>query len=501
MELILLHTNDTHGHLKPIPTPDGTSQGGYARRATFVQRQRAENPNTLLLDAGDFYQGSRFWHEFKGQPDIRLMNTLRYDAATIGNHDFDGGLELLARRLREARFPILCANFHVESNHILHNLWQPYVILNTHGLRVAVLGLTIDALELYPQAFREQVRITPAIETARTLLPELRRQADVVILLSHLGHLGDVALAEAVAGFDLIIGGHTHTALEQPLWVNDTPIVRGIVGNSSIGRSVLQVEPGNAARLRAYALHPLGEEIPGNAAIEAEVEQWEGQLPPERVLGHLQDALDTRSEVKGSGENRAGNFFADALLAYFAEQVDLAFVHMGTLRGDRLYGPGVFTNHDLSEYHPFDNPPILMEITAPQLKFILERGVSALPTPVGTFLSHAGLKVWVDLNQPAQQIDPNHPHLLHPGSRIVRAEFNGATIDFSDEQRTFRIVCDGYMGRGGSGYFILKHAANIRVYEYGASQALTWYLRLFSPVAVPLGGRIIIQGQTSTDTA
>lgn len=195
MELIILHSNDTHGHLLPLPTAEGISLGGYARRRAFVSQQRAAHQNVLLLDAGDFYQGSRYWHAFQGEPDIELMNLLGYDAASIGNHDFDGGLDLLSQRLTEASFPVLCANMTVGASDTLNGQWQPYILKGIGGFRVAIFSLLVEHLQLYPPEFAARVQRHAILDTARDLVAELRQTADFVILLSHLGHDDDVALA------------------------------------------------------------------------------------------------------------------------------------------------------------------------------------------------------------------------------------------------------------------------------------------------------------------
>jgi len=492
LKLIILHSNDTHGQLLPLPTEDGALLGGYARRATFIRQQREAHPHLLLLDAGDFYQGTRYWHAFQGEADIELMNHLRYDAAALGNHDADGGVAVLAARLKQAQFPVLCANMRFPAKHLLADAWTPYVIKSIGGVKVAIFSLLIDTMLLYPPKFQAAVQVTPFIEAARALISTLRQRADVLIHLSHLGHLADVELLETLNGIDLVIGGHTHTSLPEPVVVNGAPLLRSLAGGQLMGRLELEVLPGQKPQLQNYRLLPLDDSFVDDPVAAAIVEKWRQKLPPERVLGQLLTPLDTRSKIKGGGESAAGNFFADAMLAYFNNQADLSFVHMGTLRGDRIYPAGNFTNHDLSEYHPFDNTPMLMTITAPQLKIILERGVRELPFTVGAFLSPAGLRVMIDPNRPAQAVDPNHPRILFPGRRVLRAEFRGKAIDFSDARRTFNIVTDGYMGRGGAGYFTLKEAKNIRQAPVSASDVLKWYLATFSPIDPSPDGRISI---------
>lgn len=487
IELYLLHTNDVHGYITPMPQPDGRGLGGYARRATLVARLRHRNKAVLLLDAGDYYQGSRYWHAFHGQPDILLMNALGYDAATLGNHDFDGGLDTLAKRLKEARFPVLSANFHVPADHPLAGLWRPWVLLHAGEVRVALFGLTIETPELYPKAFFEQGGyITPYLETATQLVPTLRKQADVVVLLSHLGQLGDEDVAANVPGIDLIIGGHNHHPLTTPLLVNGVPIVRGPVGAPALSETRLAVTPGQAAKLVSHQQHPLDERIPPQPAIQAEIDRW--ALPPAKVLGQLGDALDTRTEVKCVGENRAGNFFTDALMAFYAGQADLALIHMGSLRGDRVYPTGAFTEADLLEFYPFNNRPVIVQMTAPQLKQVLEHGMSTLPVPTGIFLTYSGLRVLADTSRPAEVLQDGR--VLFPGERIVSAKLDGQEIDFGDARRTFRVLCDDYIAAGGNGYLTMRQAKVLYRSSEGAQRALRATLERHHPLRVPLDGRL-----------
>ncbi|MBV7327597.1 metallophosphoesterase [Chloroflexi bacterium TSY] len=337
MELIILHNNDTHGYLTPLPAPDGETLGGYARRATFIAQQRAAHPHLLLLDAGDFYQGSRYWHAFRGEPDIALMNQLGYDAAALGNHDFDGGLDLLNQRLTEANFPLLCANFIPRADHLLANKWKPYVIHERAGCRIAIFSLLFDDIHLYPPEFATAIERRPILETAATLTHYLRKRANMVILLSHLGQDGDIEIAKQIDNIDLIVGGHSHTPLHEILWVDETPIVRGTVGTQFMGRVRAEIEPNKAPVIHDYRLIPLDSSVDDDPAIAANLGIWQAKLPAEQIVGYLSTPIDTRHEVKGVGESAAGNLYVDALLAFaqanVQTDVELAFAHMGTLTG------------------------------------------------------------------------------------------------------------------------------------------------------------------------
>ncbi|MEM7531793.1 MAG: 5'-nucleotidase C-terminal domain-containing protein [Chloroflexota bacterium] len=509
MELVILHSNDTHGHLKPLPSPTPTmpqrTLGGYARRATFIAQQRAMHPNVLLLDAGDFYQGSRYWHAFDGEPDIELMNALQYDVASLGNHDFDGGFELLGARLQQANFPILCANMRVQADHPLSGCWQSSIIKeladeNGDVLRVGIFGLLIDLPQLYPPGFTDHVTCLPIVETAQEMVRSLRLQCDVIIFLSHLGGEDDVEMAQAVDGIDLIIGGHSHTELEEILWVNHTPIVRSIAGTQKMGRVQLSVTVGECPTITSYQLFPLDDRYADDPNTSSLLATWDAKLPPERVLGQLITPLDTRTESKAAGESAAGNFYVDALLTYgqWAAKAQpthypnptIAIAHMGTIRGDRVYAAGDFTNHDLGEYHPFPNPPLIRELTAPQLKKLLEQGASKLPQAHSIFLSFAALTAVIDISRQPQIIDIYNERIVQAGERVVSAAYQGQPIDFSDEQQTFIVILDGFMGKGVATYFFLKESPLLVKFDTLGSEVVTWYLTHHSPIRAAVEGRI-----------
>ena len=190
---------------------------------------RQEHPDMLLFDGGDFSQGTPYYNLFRGELEVQMMNLMRYDAVTIGNHEFDFGLENMARLYRMARFPVVCANYDVKGT-VLEGLVKPYVVLERGGLRIGVFGLS-PQLEGLVQASRcEGVVYQDPVATAQAVVDTLRgaERCDVVICLSHLGLLGidsevpgDEVLAARTRGIDLILGGHTHTFLEQPAWLPD----------------------------------------------------------------------------------------------------------------------------------------------------------------------------------------------------------------------------------------------------------------------------------------
>lgn len=224
--ITILHTNDVHSHIDPFPTnhSEYPNLGGLARRATLVEQIRQENPNTLLLDAGDIFQGTPYFNFYGGELEFKLMSMLKYDAATIGNHDFDNGIEGLYAQLPNANFQFLSANYDF-SNTIMDGQVKPYTTYLLNGVKVGVFGLGI-ALEglVTKKLYKETVYLEP-IEIAQGISNTLKKEekCDLVICLSHLGYSyknlqlpDDLKLAAATEDIDLIIGGHTHTFLEKP---------------------------------------------------------------------------------------------------------------------------------------------------------------------------------------------------------------------------------------------------------------------------------------------
>lgn len=257
--LTILHTNDVHSRLDPFPM-DGSrnaGKGGVARRATLLEQIRQQEKNVLLFDAGDIFQGTPYFNLYKGEPEILAMNQLGYDAATIGNHDFDGGLANMVTQFGKARFPMLIANYDFK-NTDLNGHTVPNQVFVKDGIRVGVFGLGIRPEGLIPKvAYRETVYLDP-IETATEQVRHLREQkkCDYVVCLSHLGYkyesptlISDTVLAGKTRGIDLIIGGHTHTFLEAPVAVNNldgAPVWVNQVGFAGInlGRIDLTFERG-----------------------------------------------------------------------------------------------------------------------------------------------------------------------------------------------------------------------------------------------------------------
>lgn len=219
-QLLILHTNDTHSCVLPLnPNLADTmlaGRGGFLRRAAMIDQMRKEYKDLLLLDSGDFSQGSPYYTMFKGDVETELMNIMGYDAATIGNHEFDFGLENMARIFRKAKFPIVCANYDFTGT-VVEGLVKPYVIIKRKGVKIGIFGLSPKLDGLVMASTCAGVRYSDPIKTANAVADKLKNEekCDVVICLSHLGWdeagLNDMEMMAKTRNIDLVLGGHSHS--------------------------------------------------------------------------------------------------------------------------------------------------------------------------------------------------------------------------------------------------------------------------------------------------
>ena len=224
-QLFILHTSDTHSRIEPISAEaadEYAGMGGVVRRAGFVKQFRGKHPDMLLLDCGDISQGTPYYNFFKGELEVKMMNLMGYDAMTIGNHEFDFGLENMAELFRMADFPVVCSNYDVTGT-VLEGLVKPYITLVREGVKIGIFGLAPKMEGLVQADKCEGIVYNDPIVAAQEVTDLLRTKegCDVVICLSHLGfrlknEVCDEKLAAATRGIDVILGGHSHTFMEKP---------------------------------------------------------------------------------------------------------------------------------------------------------------------------------------------------------------------------------------------------------------------------------------------
>lgn len=238
-KLTILHTNDVHSHIDPFPEDDprNPNQGGAARRAVIIENIRKEEPNVLLLDAGDIFQGTPYFNYYGGELEFKLMSMMQYDLATLGNHDFDNGIDGFYAQLPHAKFDFVSANYDFK-NTILDQIVKPYKTFKKAGVKIGVFGLGVELDGLVDKKLYKETVYNDPLEVTKDIVRQLKEdeKCDLIICLSHLGFkyrnepnkICDILLAQQTKDIDLIIGGHTHTFLDKP-----------VIKKNSIGKEVI----------------------------------------------------------------------------------------------------------------------------------------------------------------------------------------------------------------------------------------------------------------------
>ncbi|RJP21605.1 MAG: bifunctional metallophosphatase/5'-nucleotidase [Candidatus Omnitrophota bacterium] len=343
--LTLLHTNDFHAWL----LPDEQGRGGAAIIAGYYKNVRAQESNVLILDAGDMISGTPISSLFKGDPIYRVLNHWGIDAAALGNHDFDYGWQRMKTYREIASFPFLCANAFVAgsdgANHLLAD--AEYKIFSFGALRVGVIGVIAEWTPTMTvrDAVRD-VKFIPSIDTLKRLVPLVSNQADLVVVLSHVGFEHDQKIAKETPDIDLIIGGHSHTLLKEFVKINDTIIVQAGEKGRFVGRIDLEADTAaNQFVGFTYRVLPVDANLsPPDPDTEAIVREWENKVS--EVVDHpLGEATETLSK---------NDMILLAKLAFLeATGADYAFHNSGGTRGGLPQGP--FTSRAIWNLFPFEN--------------------------------------------------------------------------------------------------------------------------------------------------
>lgn len=257
-QIMILHTNDTHSTIEPVSkfskVKEAAGKAGCVRRATMVKQLREQNPDILLFDSGDFSQGSTFYTMYKGDVEVGLMNIMGYDAATIGNHEFDFGLDNLARLARQAKFPIVCSNCDFTGTPC-QDVIKKYCVVVRDGVRIGVFGLTPKIEGLVMKENIAGVKYIDPIQATKEMVSVLRdkERCDIVVCLSHLGwklapeYIDDQVLISSTTGIDIVLGGHSHTYMKEMEWVDNAegksiPVDQNGKHGAFVGKITLKLE-------------------------------------------------------------------------------------------------------------------------------------------------------------------------------------------------------------------------------------------------------------------
>lgn len=438
--LRILHINDFHGFVHPSHTPGMQEPlGGAAQLAEQIGRLRAENPS-ILLSAGDMIQGDSWANLTSGASVIELMNVMKFDAMTTGNHEFDFGQDVLKQRIAQASFPVLAANVSG-----LEGL-KPYTIIERGGLRIAVIGLvTEDTPETSHPDNTRGLHFTKPLARALELVRQLRSQADLIVLLTHVGHGEDRTLAEAMAGplsaaphnsmkmgNVLIVGGHSHTRVEHPTRIGTSCVAQAWEHGKTLGVIDVTVEAGRIVACDGHLEEIRTGNAPGDPVVAALVKRYDDQIQATlgRVVG--QTGVDLVQEGIRQRETNLGNLVADIVRQ--SAGADAAIINGGSIRTGLRRGS--ITMQDIYSVLPFNNYIVAVRFSGRQLRDTLEHGVSGVERSEGRFPQVSGLRFVFDPAKPA-------------GQRVGEISVGGKPLD---ERQEYTIATLDFMAAGGDGY-------------------------------------------------
>jgi len=469
VRITFLHTNDFY-EMAPI---EGI--GGFAPLMTLLKRERAAAEHSVTTFGGDLISPSLMSGVTRGAHMIELMNAVGLDVAVIGNHEFDFGPDVAARRIAESRFTWLGSNVTGPDGEPPLGL-AGTLMRRAGGLNIGFLGLifpgTAQASSPGPD-----VRFHGVMETARRTVAALRRDgADIVVALTHLELADDKRLAREVSGIDLILAGHDHIALTTI--ENGVPIHQAGADAHYLGVVELAVETGGETLTVTPSWRlATTRDVPPDASIAQIVDRYAARMDAElnRPIATTTVALDTRHQIVRTREAAFGNLVAEAMRV--ATGADAALTNGGGIRGNRIYAPGTtLTAKAIMRELPFGNLVVMLELTGTELRQALEHAVSGPAGENGGFLHIAGMRVAYDPARPS-------------GDRVTTLNVGGNPVDNS---QSYWITTNDYLAKGGNGYDMFKQAA--RLIDPSAAQLMTTvvidYIRKTGTVTQTVDGRV-----------
>jgi len=513
--LTVLHTNDVHARILQLDqygsscgeedAAEGKCFGGVARRATMIDEIRAEGDNLILVDAGDQFQGTLFYNEYKGEAAQRFMNALDYDAMAVGNHEFDDGPGVLGSFIRGVDLPVLSANINASQEPELAGLIKPYVVLEVGGEKIGLIGCTTEDTAILSSPGPNVVFNNIETSVTAAVLELEGMGINKIVLLSHAGIGRDKQVAAAVDGIDVIVSGHTHTYLSNtdedaagpyPVVVDSpagTPVL--VVSDAAWGKYLGRLDvtfDANGVPV-SWQGNPitLDASVPQDPDMLAEAQALDEPLEALRnqLIGSAAVDLDGDRDSCRFGECNLGNLIADAVVwATATEGTQIAFLNGGSIRTS--IPAGDVSRGDVLEVLPFGNTIATFELTGADVWLALENGVSRAENPenegTGRFPQVAGMRFTWNPSLPA-------------GSRVTSVDVKNQDGGYSpiDMSAAYKVAANAFMRGGGDGYDVFAERA-INPYDFGPTLAdsVEDYITAHSPVATEVEGRI-----TQDDTA
>ncbi len=510
-DLTIMHTNDTHAHLDNAP-----------RRLTAVEEIRASHDNTILLDAGDVFSGTLFFNKYKGLADVQFMNMMKYDAMVPGNHEFDEGPKTFSEFVKQTKFPIVSANIDYSKNADLSPLYKdemamtgedgtiyPAVILDVNGEEVGVFGLTIESTDELSSP-GETISFLNHQEQAEKMVKMFEEKGvNKIVALTHLGKSVEVKLAESVEGIDVVVGGHSHTKLEDAVVVNENEEPTLVVQANEYSKYLGDLDvtfnaDGVLTDWNDQLLDLSTTEEKGGYEADPEAQTLYDDLKKpleeieKKVVGQSDVYLDGKRDSVRTSETNLGNLITDGML-YKAQQftdATIAITNGGGIRESIDKGP--ITLGEVLTTMPFGNNLVTLDLTGEEIISSLEHGVSGVETVEGRFSQVSGLKYSFDKDLPV-------------GHRIldVNVKTDKGYVDI-DPKAMYTVATNAYIAEGGDGYEAMGKAAGegrINQLNFVDFEVFTEYLDEIGTVKQSDEARIVeadaerIEGETRYETS
>lgn len=429
----ILYLNDFHGFAEPYkPIGSDRMLGGVAHLSAEANKLRRERPS-LFLAAGDMIQGNNWANLTLGESVIELMNLMKFDAMVVGNHEFDFGQDILKKRISEAKFSVLGANV------VGLKLLKPYVIKESGGIKIAILGVVTDetAVSTHPRNVAG-LKFIPPDAAVKKYMTGLRNKSDIIIVLSHIGYSADRLLAEKVKGIDIIVGGHSHTKLLKPVVIGNTIIVQAWEHAKALGVLDLVIEDGKIIGFDGHLEEIKPDPNNEDRAVMELVERYNRKIDSvlDETIGEAAVGLDGENVRKR--ETNLGDLVADIMRS--ASGADAAIINGGGLRAS--INRGEIKIKDIYTVLPFDNYIVAVKLTGKQIREALEHGVSAVEEAAGRFPQVSGINF-------------TYSRSAKPGSRVKDIVIGDKPLEAGKE---YIVATNDFLAAGGDGYKVFGEA-------------------------------------------
>jgi len=478
--LYIIHTNDIHGALLPseafwlnqdFPPPLGNAASAVTLINELKEQANKNGYPYLLLDGGDIFKGTPIGDFTKGQAVVDYFNYMKYDAISVGNHDFDFGISVLKDIITKSNMPWLCSNLVLEDSKKTPDFLKPYVIFERGGLKIGIFGLITHYLTGMVSAdILKGFSVVKHYDAVRAVISEMRTKGvDIIIGLTHIGYSHDQRLADSIPGIDVIIGAHSHTGVRPPY---ETPRYHTIIQQAyskltSIGLLDLTIDmrTKKIAGYKGVLFDLQAEAIVMNKEFASELKKWQAiaEKDFDQVIGYSRKEL-TRS---GSAECPLGNLITDAMREYF--NADIAVHNSGGIRAN--IPAGEVTYRDIYKVDIFGNTAVTMTLTGKQILEMLEVSVNGHHA----IFQVSGLKMTYDKTKPI-----NH--------RVISVTVGGNPLD---TLLNYRVVTNSYLAAGFGEYGVFQKGENIEDSYLPLRDIIVEYIKKHSSVDAEVEGRIV----------